>query len=99
MVKLYTEHKDEGLQFVSLTVDEEEDHDKAVKFLADQQADFPNLRYKAKDPEAWDIELGIEEGIPAAFLYDKEGNLVETFIGSGEETKAAMKKKVEELLK
>lgn len=98
MVKLYNEHKDEGLEIVSLSLDLEDGHESALGFLNKQKAVFPNFRLKMKEATDYKDHFKDISGPPVAYVYDREGNLVETYEGADPDVKEDMKKKVEELL-
>ena len=66
----------QGIRFVSISLDDRSDPaalELAHKFLIQQNATMDNYRMDEIVPDAFD-KLGIQ-GIPAVFLYDRQGNL------------------------
>ena len=79
LVKLDTDYRNKGLNFVAISLDDVTDIKSAVpKFLAEMKATMPVVLLNVNDPEpaikvvdaTWDGQL------PATFLYDKEGKIV-----------------------
>jgi len=77
MVELSRKYSNrQGIRFVSMSLDDRSDPaalDLARKFLIKQNATMDNYRMDEIIPDAFD-KLGIQ-GVPAVFLYDREGNL------------------------
>jgi thiol-disulfide isomerase/thioredoxin len=79
LVKVDTDYRSKGLNFVAVSLDDISDVKSAVpKFLKDMKAEMPVVLLNVNDPEpaikavdaTWDGQL------PATFLYDKEGKVV-----------------------
>jgi thiol-disulfide isomerase/thioredoxin len=67
LVALHKERAKDGLVCISVSVDEPEDHAKALKFLEKQQAMFANYHLDER-AETWQDHFNIK-GIPAVVLY------------------------------
>jgi thiol-disulfide isomerase/thioredoxin len=79
-VALYEKYSPQGLAVVSLSMDDEEAHEEALKFLTEQNARFTNLRSKLGADELAFEHFQIDGGgLPHLKLYDREGNLVRKF--------------------
>jgi len=79
LVKLDTDYKDKGLNFVAISLDDITDIKSEVpKFLNQMKATMPVVLLNVSDPDpaikmvdaAWDGQL------PATFLYDRDGKVV-----------------------
>src|SRR5947207_2375037 len=79
LVKVDSDYRSKGLNFVAVSLDDITDIKTAVpKFLNEMKATMPVVLLNVNDPEPaikavdekWDGEL------PATFLYDKEGKIV-----------------------
>jgi thiol-disulfide isomerase/thioredoxin len=79
LVKLDTDYKDKGLNFIAVSLDDITDIKSEVpKFLNQMKAMMPVVLLNVNDPEpaikivdaSWDGQL------PATFLYDKDGKVV-----------------------
>ncbi|NLF70811.1 MAG: redoxin domain-containing protein [Candidatus Anammoximicrobium sp.] len=79
-VQLHAKYAARGLTVVSVSLDEPEDEASVRRFLEQQGATFDNLlsRWGGDDPsfEHFDIRAGT---IPHYKLYDRDGQVVETF--------------------
>lgn len=79
-VALAKEHQADGLAVIGVAMDDDEAHEDVVKFLAEQQATFDNLRSKtgASDEsfEAFDVPGGT---LPCLRLFDRDGKAIKTF--------------------
>ena len=76
MVQLYDRYKDQGVEFVSMSVDDREDKaavEQARQFLRRQNATFRNYLMDENIMQSFD-KLGVQ-GIPDVFLYDRAGRL------------------------
>jgi hypothetical protein len=80
---------------VAISMDEPESVPAVEQFLKSQAADFGSYRQQFKDFEALvnSINPRWSGGIPATFLYDREGQLVESWQGATtlEEFESAVK--------
>ena len=79
LVKVDSDYRSKGLNFVAISLDDVADIKTAVpKFLNEMKATMPVVLLNVNDPEpaikavdaAWDGQL------PATFLYDKEGRVI-----------------------
>ena len=79
LVKLDTDYRNKGLNFIAISLDDVTDIKTAVpKFLTEMKATMPVVLLNVNDPEpaikvvdaTWDGQL------PATFLYDKDGKIV-----------------------
>jgi len=79
LVKVDSDYRSKGLNFVAVSLDDISDIKTAVpKFLNEMKATMPVVLLNVNDPEpaikavdaAWDGQL------PATFLYDKEGKVI-----------------------
>lgn len=76
IAKIHDKHKNEGLVLITVSFDEEAKQDKALEFLKEQKAVYPN--YLVKDApasqEKWDFI-----SIPTYLIYGKDGTLAQKF--------------------
>jgi thiol-disulfide isomerase/thioredoxin len=71
-----------GLRLVLVSVDFEGDDDQATKFLTSQGVDFPTFVRRGKDEVFVDgLEPQWSGAIPATFIYDADGKLVQFWEG------------------
>lgn len=98
VVELHHRHAKDGVVCVSVTLDEPKQRDTALSFLQSKGATFPN--YLLDEGEAgWD-KFNLK-GIPAVFVYDRDGQLARKFTGDDPDnqfTYADVEKLVNELL-
>lgn len=82
-VELYEEFHDRGLEVVSVSFDEADDHDTALTFLKKSGAVFTNLRSK----HGFNSEIPFETSgaLPVLRVYDTQGELITAF-ASGDPT-------------
>ncbi len=76
MVELYNRYKDQGVEFVSMSVDDREDKaavEQARQFVLRQKATFRNYLMDENIMQSFE-KLGVQ-GIPDVFLYDRAGRL------------------------
>jgi thiol-disulfide isomerase/thioredoxin len=76
-VELYDEFHDRGLEVVSVSFDEADDHPAALAFLEKNGAVFTNLR--SKHGFNSEVPFGIEGALPVLRVYDTQGKLIVTF--------------------
>jgi thiol-disulfide isomerase/thioredoxin len=76
IVQMQEEFRDKGLVCISVSLDKPTKQDKALDFLTDKKATFPN--YLVENPDAcqdhWDFVA-----IPTYLLFGKDGKLVQKF--------------------
>jgi len=84
LVKVDSDYRNKGLNFISVTLDDITDIKTAVpEFLKEMKAQMPVVLLNVKDPEPaihavdekWDGQL------PATYLFDKEGKVVYKYFG------------------
>jgi len=95
---MHKKYSKDGFAAVSVNLDnpgKEGTQDKVRKFLESKKATFNNFMLDEK-PEFWQQKLKIE-GVPAIFVFDREGNIAKKFL-EGEEY-SEVEKVVVELLK
>src|SRR5947209_14735350 len=82
MVELANQYRDKGVVFISLTIDEPEDRDKAVAFLQKQNAWFQNffLKDRDKNEKAGDAKL-YHSAPPIVHVWDQRGKKVKEYEG------------------
>jgi thiol-disulfide isomerase/thioredoxin len=94
-VEIHEKYANQGLDVLSLSFDEEGDASKALDFLKEQKAEFPNLRSEyGAGTESMD-KFDLKASVPHYRLYDKKGVLREKWDGKPEGLEA----RIEELLK
>jgi thiol-disulfide isomerase/thioredoxin len=100
LVELHNKYTKEGLDCLSLTVDdkdEKKDVDAALAFLKSQKAVFGN--YLIDEPaEVWAKRLDVG-GPPAVLIYDRSGKKVKTFTSEDPFTYEDVEKAITPLLK
>lgn len=70
LVKLQEKHAKDGVVCMSVTVDKQENSEKALAFLKKQNALLPNFQIDQKTWfDKWDIK-----GIPVVLVFDQNGN-------------------------
>jgi len=100
LVKLHADHGKKGVVCISVSVDDPEDKDAALKFLKKEKATFLNLLLD-EAPEKYQKELNFAS-VPTVLVYGKDGKLVKKFNATKPEeafTYKDIRKVVEELLK
>lgn len=100
LVKLHADHGPKGVVCISVSVDDPEDKDAALKFLRKEKATFLNLLLD-EAPEKYQKELNFAS-VPTVLVYGKDGKLVKKFNATKPEeafTYKDIRKVVEELLK
>jgi thiol-disulfide isomerase/thioredoxin len=83
-VEIAHKYQDQGLAVISVSMDDADAHEEALKFLTEQKAEFTNLRSQHGAEDTAFAQFEIDGGaIPHLKLYDREGKLVKKF-ASGE---------------
>ena len=84
LVRLHNTYRSRGLSVVAISMDEPESRPAIEQFLKSQGANFGSYRQQFNDFEALvnSINPRWGGGIPATFLYDREGRLVESWQGA-----------------
>jgi thiol-disulfide isomerase/thioredoxin len=97
LVDLHQRFADDGLDCLSLTVDDKDDAATALNFLKKQKATFGN--YLVDEPaEVWTKKLAIG-GPPAVLVFDRAGTKVKIFTSEDPFTYEDVEKLVKPLLK
>jgi thiol-disulfide isomerase/thioredoxin len=100
LVELHRDLAQAGVVCMSVTIDEKDKLDAALKFLQAQGATFPNYLLD-EDPAVWQEKWGIN-GVPAVFVFGRDGKQAAKFDSDDENktfTYKDVRKKVDELLK
>lgn len=84
LVKMHKELADKGVVCISVSIDEPEKKNAALRFLRLQEATFPNLLLN-ETPETIEEKLGFSS-IPTVFVYGKDGKAVKKFNARSEDT-------------
>ena len=77
LVELHGKYAAKGLVCVSVSMDESTKHEKALQFLTERKATFPNYRLEEDMKFAfdrWDIK-----GIPAVYVFQRDGKRAAKF--------------------
>ncbi len=84
LVRLHNTYRSHGLSVLAISMDEPESVPAIEQFLKSQGANFGSYRQHFKDFEALVNSINPRWGgaIPATFLYDREGRLVESWQGA-----------------
>lgn len=84
IVRLYQAYHGKGLSVVAISMDEPESAAAIQQFLKSQDAQFGSYRHNFRDFAALvdSISPRWGGGIPATFLYDREGRLVQSWEGA-----------------
>ena len=72
LVALHRAYANQGLVCISVTVDDAEGREAALKFLRSKKADFLNLALDEK-PTFWQKRWGGNGTVPIVFVFDKHG--------------------------
>jgi len=84
LVRLHNTYRGQGLSLVAISMDEPESTAEIQAFLKSQGALFGSYRHNFKDFGAFIDTVNAQwgGGIPASFLYDRNGNLVSSWQGA-----------------
>ncbi len=98
LVKLAKKLAPKGLDYVTVTIDSPGELSYAEKFLHKNLVPFPAYYRETKDADAWvrNVNPQWTGTLPALFLYDRNGKLARSLIGSA--SLEVIEKGVEELL-
>jgi thiol-disulfide isomerase/thioredoxin len=99
LVKIDSDYRNKGLNFVSVTLDDITDIKTAVPdFLKEMKATMPVVLLNVKDPEPaiHAVDEKWDGALPATYLFDKEGKVVYKYFGriKPEELRSAIDKAV-----
>jgi thiol:disulfide interchange protein len=97
LVELHDKHAKDGVDCLSLTVDDKDDADKALAFLKKQKAVFGNYLID-ETAEVWSKKLGVS-GPPAVLVFDRSGKKIKTFTSEDPFDYADVEKVISPLLK
>ena len=92
LVSLQNQYGSENFQIIGLHVGGEEDRPKVPEFVERLKMNYP---LATPDDELTDILFGGESAIPQTFVFDRNGQLIQKFIGYDEEIKNALNRAVE----
>ena len=90
--ELYKDIKDENVEFIMLSVDQ--DFDKAIKFNQDKEFEFPIYRLAGAMPAMY-----ASNAIPTTYVIDANGDLVLTHKGMGDFDTTQFREFMEEIQK
>lgn len=99
LVALHERHAKAGVVCMSVSLDEPKERDTALAFLKSKEAAFPNFLLDEGE-KGWDRNMLDLKGIPAVFVYDREGKLARKFTNDDPDnqfTYADVEKLVKEL--
>ena len=84
LVRLYNSYHGHGLSVVEISMDEPDSRPAIEQFLKSQGANFGSYRQQFKDFEVLvnSINPRWGGGIPATFLFDRKGKLIESWEGA-----------------
>ena len=78
LLRAYREYRDQGLDLIFVSLDEESERGAAQEFLDDQRVDFQTYIKKEADQEFLkSIHPDWKGVIPVSLFYDSKGNLLE----------------------
>jgi thiol-disulfide isomerase/thioredoxin len=77
LVQLHRRYAKDGLSCISVSVDEPQRKDAALKFLRAQHATFANYLLD-EEPTVWQEKWDLK-GVPAVFVFDRQGKLARKF--------------------
>lgn len=99
LVELHQQHGKDGVVCMSVSVDDAEKKEQALKFLTAKGAAFPNYLLD-EDAEVWQKNWKVK-GVPVVFVFGKDGTQAAKFDSDGDKefTYKEVTAKVEELLK
>ena len=98
LVKIHNEQGSAGVVCMSVTVDDPEDSDKALKFLKQQKAAFANFLLD-EPAEAYQKRFGFG-AVPCVLVFGKDGKVARKFTADENEfSYKDVRKTVNELLK
>ncbi len=81
---MHKKYARDGVACVSVSVDQVEDKERALKFLKAKGATFANYLLDEDNPSVWQ-EYWDTNGPPAVFVYDPAGKLARAFRNGPEE--------------
>ncbi len=84
LVRLHNTFRTQGLSLVAISMDEPESVPAIERFLKSQGAQFGSYRHNFRDFGKFidTINPRWGGGIPASFLFDRQGNLVQSWQGA-----------------
>jgi len=86
LVALERKYAARGLKLVTVSVDDEEDREAALKFLRTHRVSPPAYLKKVADDDRFItfVDKTWSGAVPALFLFDRQGKLVRSFIGEAD---------------
>jgi|SRR5882672_3772861 len=85
LVKIDSDYRDKGLNFVSITLDDISEIKTTVpEFLEKMKAKMPVVLLNVKDPEPaiHAVDAAWDGAMPATYLYDRDGKVVFKYFGA-----------------
>ena len=84
LVRLSKKLRPKGLDYVTVTIDNPAELSYAEKYLRKNMVPFPAYYRQTKNEDAWVSNVNPQwtGTLPALFLYDRNGKLAKSFIGS-----------------
>lgn len=88
LVALERKYATRGLRLVTVSADDEEDREAALKFLRKHRVSPPAYLKKVADDDRFItfVDKNWSGALPALFLYDRRGKLVRSFVGEADLT-------------
>ena len=87
LVQLHKQYVNQGLQVIGLNVGGEDDRGEVPNYAKEFGIQYP-LAFP--DDEFADGLLGDNQNIPQVFVFDRNGTLVKSFVGYGENSKVEL---------
>jgi len=86
LVALERKYVAKGLKLITVSVDDEEDREAALKFLRKHRVSPPAYLKKVADDDRFItfVDKNWSGAVPALFLFDRNGKLVRSFIGEAD---------------
>ena len=96
LIGLQTKYEDQGVRVVGLNVGGPEDEQRVPVFAKEFGIQYPLAR---PDEDLVSLLFGGQDAIPQTFVFDRQGQLVQRFVGFGSETGAHLDSAVETAMK
>src|SRR5262249_37812095 len=100
LVEIHQQHAKDGVVCMSVSVDDSDNREKALKFLQAKGAAFPNFLLD-EDASVWQ-EAWKSKGVPIVFVFNRDGTQAGKFDSDDPDKQFSykdVKAKVDELLK
>ena len=96
LIGLQTKYEDQGVRVVGLNVGGPEDEQRVPEFAKEFGIQYPLAR---PDEDLVSLLFGGQDAIPQTFVFDRQGQLVQRFVGFGSETGPHLDSAVETAMK